>query len=59
MQLAKNLRDKRVSCFNKQKIQQNTKNPLDAAYQLFLKKPGISADDAPIVDKQKNKLIIH
>lgn len=58
-QLAEKLRDKRISWFSKQKIQQDAEDPLNTAYQLFLKKLGIGADEAPIVDKQKNRLVIH
>lgn len=59
VKLSERLSKKRISWFHKQKIQQDAKDPLLAAYQLFLKKLGISADEAPIVEKQKNRLVIH
>lgn len=57
--LAEELKNKRINWFNKQKIQNDAQAPLDTAYQLFLKKLSITADEAAIVDKQKNKLVIH
>lgn len=58
-QLSEKLRDKRIRWFKEQNIQQDTEDPLHAAYLLFLQKLDIDADEAPIVDKQKNRLVIH
>jgi len=58
-QLAKKLSDKRIRWFRHQEMQPVTEDPLYAAYQLFLKKLGLKADEAPIVDKQKSRLVIH
>lgn len=57
--LADKLRNKRINWFKNQNIQCDNDDVLDTAYQLFLTKLGISAEEAPIVDKQDNKLVIH
>ena len=57
--LSENLKAKRLSWFNSQQIQRDNNDPLDSAYNLFLEKLGISSEDAPIVKRQENKLIIH
>lgn len=57
--LADNLKSKRLSWFNTHQFRTDSKNPLDSAYELFLKKLGISSEEAPIVDRQENKLVIH
>ena len=56
--LAQNLRDKRIEWFKKQNIKY-IDDPLKAAYQLFLTKLGINSAEAPIVQKQRKKLVIH
>ena len=58
-QLAENIKRKRLHWFKQQKIKLNSDNILDQAYQLFLNKLGIEADQAPIVDRRKNKFVIH
>ena len=58
-QLADRLSVKRINWFKSQNIQSDNDDALDAAYRLFLMKLGISAGEAPIVDKQNNKLVIH
>ena len=58
-QLAKALEDKRVNWFNRQKIEIDENNLLDTAYDIFLKKLGISAEEAPIVERQPDRLVIH
>lgn len=57
--LSENLKAKRLSWFNSQQIQHDNNAPLDSAYNLFLKKLGISSAEAPIVKRRGNKLIIH
>ena len=57
--LAKELRTKRIDWFKSQNIQCDNNDTLDMAYQLFLTKLGITADEAPIVEKQDKKLLIH
>jgi tRNA(adenine34) deaminase len=57
--LAANLKSKRISWFNTHQFQSDAKNPLDSAYELFLNKLGISSEEAPIVNRQENKLVIH
>ena len=59
MQLAESIKRKRLQWFKQQKLKRNSGNILDQAYQLFLNKLGIEADQAPIVDRQKNRLVIH
>jgi len=58
-QLAENIKNKRISWFKQQNIEPEADAPLDAAYQLFLKKLDISAEEAPVVVRQKNRLVIH
>ncbi len=58
-ELADKLREKRIKWFHDYKIQPDDKDPLEAAYQLFLQKLNISAEDAPIVDRKKDSLVIH
>lgn len=58
-QLAQRLSEKRLSWFHAQMVQPDKSDPLTAAYQLFLKKLGISEYEAPIVNKQTNRLVIH
>lgn len=57
--LAENLKSKRLGWFNTHKFQSDVENPLDSAYELFLKKLGISPKEAPIISREKNKLVIH
>ncbi len=56
---AKELRNKRINWFKRQNFQCDNNDVLDAAYQLFLAKLGITAEEAPIVDRQDKKLVIH
>lgn len=57
--LAEKLRKKRISWFHKQSFQYDHDDLLNAAYRLFLKKLGISSEEAPIVDQDENRLVIH
>lgn len=58
-ELAKMLKENRVRWFNNQKFQYDSDDLLSAAYRLFLTKLNISAEEAPIVNRQKNMLVIH
>jgi tRNA(Arg) A34 adenosine deaminase TadA len=58
-ELSESLKNKRLCWFASHQFQYDEKEPLDAAYNLFLTKLGISSEQAPIVEKQKNKLVIH
>ena len=49
----------RLNWFNTQQIQYDVKDPLNSAYQLFLTKLGITSEDAPVVDRQNTKLVVH
>lgn len=57
--LAEDIKRRRLDWFKNQNIKPDLDNILDQAYQLFLNKLGIQADQAPIVGRQKNKLVIH
>lgn len=57
---AERLKNKRLKWFKAQQFQdKDDGDPLMSAYRLFLTKLGITPEEAPIVDRQKNKLIIH
>ena len=56
---AEELKNKRLNWFNTQQTQIDIANPLESAYSLFLSKLAITSIEAPIVDRQKNKLVIH
>lgn len=56
---AEELKNKRLNWFNTQQTQINTNDPLESAYSLFLSKLGITSAEAPIVDRQKTKIVIH
>ena len=58
-QLADDLTKKRLDWFYKQDQRQVSENCLDAAYALFLEKLDITAEQAPIVKRQKDRLVIH
>jgi tRNA(Arg) A34 adenosine deaminase TadA len=58
-QLAADLTKRRVDWFYRQKINQVSDNCLDPAYRLFLEKLGIRAEEAPIVERRKDRLVIH
>ncbi len=58
-QLAEDIKTRRIDWFKKQDIKPDSGNILDQAYQLFLDKLGIKSDQAPIVDRQRNRLVIH
>jgi tRNA(adenine34) deaminase len=49
----------RLKWFSRQSIQITTDNCLDLAYRLFLEKLGINPDDALIVQREKDRLVIH
>lgn len=49
----------RLEWFSKQSLQMPLDDYLDSAYRLFLKKLGINSDDAPIVQRENDKLVIH
>lgn len=55
--LSENLKNKRIKWFKSQDIQYESS--LDGAYELFLNKLEISSEEAPVVNKQSNKLVIH
>ncbi len=57
--LAENLTKKRLDWFSKQKINQVSNDCLNSAYRLFLRKLGITAEEAPIVERQKDRVTIH
>lgn len=57
--LAEELRTKRINWFKRQNIHHDRSCELNAAYQLFLTKLGICAEEAPIVKKQDDKIVIH
>lgn len=56
---AEELKIKRLNWFNAQQIRINRNDPLESAYNLFLSKLGITPAEAPVVDRRKNKLVIH
>lgn len=56
--LAQELTKKRIDWFSKHS-KQETDNCLDKAYELFLKKLGITSKEAPIVYKNEEKIVIH
>ena len=58
-QLAEDLTKKRLDWLSTQKINQVSDNCLDIAYRLFLEKLSITAEEAPIVERQKDRLVIH
>ena len=58
-EISEKLRRKRIRWFNKHEFEYDADDVLGAAYQLFLKKLGISAEEAPVVEKQKSRLVIH
>ncbi|MFH2130634.1 MAG: nucleoside deaminase [bacterium] len=58
-QMANDLAKKRVSWYSDQDFKPVSDDCLDQAYGLFLKKLGISAAEAPVVDRQPDRLVIH
>ena len=56
---AEELKIKRLKWFETQQIQNDTKNPLESAYNLLLLKLGISSTEAPIVVREERKLVFH
>ena len=58
-QLSVDLLEKRLDWFIKQNIDHVSNDCLDAAYRLFLKKLGIAAEEAPIVERDSNRIVIH
>lgn len=58
VKLSDDLREKRIKWFYGQNFQPDEKNILKVAYQLFLRKLGITADEAPIVKMEKSKIVI-
>ncbi len=58
-QLSTQLQRKRLDWFTRQNIRLESGNILDQAYQLFLNKLGIEADQAPIVGRSEDKLVVH
>ena len=58
-QLSVDLSEKRLDWFFKQNIDQVSNDDLDTAYWLFLKKLGIAAKEAPIVERHSNRIVIH
>jgi len=57
--LADNLAQKRKEWFRKRNVQKISDDPLGAAYSLFLEKLGITAEQAPIVERHRDRLVIH
>jgi len=57
--LAENLAQKRKDWFRKRHVQKKSDDPLEAAYSLFLEKLGITAEQAPIVERHRDRLVIH
>ena len=58
-QLAEDLAQKRINWFRQRNFQNMSADPLEAAYSLLLDKLGITAEEAPIVERQKGKIVIH
>ena len=58
-QIAEDLKRRRLDWFKQQNIKPEVRNLLDQAYQLLLNKLGIKADQAPIIERQKNMLVFH
>ncbi len=57
--LSEELRAKRIAWFKSQDWHHDHQDILDAAYQLFLTKLGIDESEAPVVDRQGDRLVIH
>lgn len=59
--LSSELSKKRKDWFEKNKgnLLNNDKDLLENAYEIFLKKLSINKNEAPVVEKQKNKIVIH
>lgn len=60
-ELAQRITEKRIKWFaNNQKAKKGSGNsPLITAYRVFLEKLGITEDDAPIVHRDNNRIVIH
>ena len=60
-ELAQELLTRRLSWYSENQFLLNTgiEDVLYSAYQLFLNKLEIAADDAPIVSRNENKLVLH
>ena len=58
-QLSKDLAKRRVDWFARQNRSPLSGGCLEAAYALFLEKLGIAAEEAPIVKRQEDRVVIH
>jgi tRNA(Arg) A34 adenosine deaminase TadA len=58
-QLEEDLAKKRADWIAGQNLSPVSDNCLDAAYRLFLEKLDITAEEAPVVERNKGRLVIH
>lgn len=56
---AEELKNKRLNWFNARQTKIDTGDTLGSAYSLLLSKLGITPAEAPIVDRQRTKIVIH
>lgn len=59
--LARELTERRLRWFaeNRQLMEAENEEPLDSAYRIFLQKLGIPAAEAPVVYRDKRKMVFH
>lgn len=59
--LARGLSARRLKWYSENQAFLNTdrKDVINSAYQLFLAKLGITAEDAPVISREEKKLILH
>jgi tRNA(adenine34) deaminase len=57
--VAEDLAQKRKDWFRKRNFQNKADDLLEAAYSLFLEKLSITAEEAPVVERHRDRLVIH